>query len=219
MRRFFTGLFGAQREIEKKLAEYLRQTEEIAPDMQRAVEAYLDGDSDGFGQLFARINATEHRLDGLRRDIEEEIYGRRLLPDTRGDILGLLENLDKIPNRIQALTRELALQKIQVPERLHPSFNQLARRDVQIVQVLIRTVRAFLDRPDRVKDGAKEISDHEHEGDMVEQQALALTFDDASLELAHKLQLRRSIDELGSICDIAEDIGDRLVVAALKRLL
>jgi predicted phosphate transport protein (TIGR00153 family) len=141
------------------------------------------------------------------------------LPDTRGDILGLLENLDKIPNRIQTLTRELALQKIRVPKELHDSLKRLAEQDWKIVQVLTRTVRAFLERPEQVKEGARELSQREHESDIVEQHALALTFDDPDLELAHKIQLRGLIDELGSVCDIAEDVGDRLVIAALKRIL
>jgi predicted phosphate transport protein (TIGR00153 family) len=219
MRKYFIGLFGAQHEIEKKLADYLQQTEAMAVDMQRGVEAYLKQDLDGFSRLFDRINEAEHRLDTLRREIEEEIYRRRLLPDTRGDLLGLLESVDKIPNRIQALTRELVLQKIQVPQRLHSSLLRLADRDLKIVQVLTQTARAFLDKPEEVKEGAKELSYHEHEGDVVEQEALALTFDHPGLELAHKLQLHRLIDDLGSICDIAEDVGDRLVIAALKRLL
>jgi len=54
---------------------------------------------------------------------------------------------------------------------------------------------------------------------VIEQAAVALVFDDDNLELAHKLQLHRLIDDLGSICDIAEDVGDRIVIAALKRLL
>jgi uncharacterized protein Yka (UPF0111/DUF47 family) len=101
MRKYFIGLFGAQHEIEKKLADYLQQTEAMAVDMQRGVEAYLKQDLDGFSRLFDRINEAEHRLDTLRREIEEEIYRRRLLPDTRGDLLGLLESVDKIPNRIR----------------------------------------------------------------------------------------------------------------------
>lgn len=219
VRRFFTGLFGAQHEIQKKLGDYLDHVTVMAADLRAAIAAYLNRDGDGFEVLFARINETEHRLDTLRRNIEEEIYGRSLLPDTRGDILGLLEAIDKIPNRMQSVTREMTLQNIRVPDTLHPSLLALADRDALIVNVLVGTVRSFLDRPAEVKQGAKEISHHEHEGDAIEQEAMALTFNDAALSLAHQLQLHRLIEGLGSICDIAEDVGDRLVIAALKRIL
>jgi len=219
VRRFFTGLFGAQHEIQNKLDDYLERLGAMAADLPATIAAYLNKDADLFKRLFARINETEHQLDTLRRDIEEQIYGRSLLPDTRGDILGLLEAIDKIPNRMQSLTREMALQNIRVPDTLHPSLLALADRDALIVGVLISTVRSFLDRPADVKEGAKEISRHEHEGDVIEQEAVALTFGDETVTLAHQLQLHRLIEGLGSICDIAEDVGDRLIIAALKRIL
>ena len=109
MRKYFIGLFGPQHEIEKKLADYLQPTEEMALDMQRGVEAHPKQDLDGFSRLFERINEAEHRLDTLRRDVEDQIYRRRLSPETRGDLLGLPESVDKIPARIEALTGELAL--------------------------------------------------------------------------------------------------------------
>ena len=219
MKNYFRALFGAQRQIQAQLDDYLDNLNAIALDMRRAIGAYLNHDLGEFSRLFARINELEHHLDTLRRDIEADIYGRRLLPDTRGDILGLLENLDKIPNRMQTVTRELKLEKVQIPETLEQSLTKLADRGVEIVQVLVRTIRAFLNSPNDVKEGVKQLSDHEHEGVVIEQQAVALTFEDTSLELAHKMQLQRLIERLGSICDMAEDMGDRIMISSLKRLL
>ncbi|MFQ5850599.1 MAG: DUF47 domain-containing protein [Candidatus Binatia bacterium] len=219
LKKYLRGLFGTHRQIQADLDDYLDNMNAIALDMRKALGAYLNHDSAEFARLFAQINELENRLDRLRRNIEADIYGRRLLPDTRGDILGVLENLDKIPNRIQAITREIKLEKIQIPEMLRQSLTKLADRGVQIVQVLIRVTRTFMTSPRDVKEGVKELSDHEHEGDLTEQQAVALTFDDTSLELAHKMQLYRLIERLGSICDMAEDIGDRIMISSLKRLL
>jgi len=219
MINFLARWLVGRHEIEGLLAEYFTQVEQITLDMRSGIDSYLKNSREKFHESFERINATEHRLDMLRRDIEEIIYGRRLLPDTRGDVLGLLENMDKIPNRVQSLTREMILQKVEVPELLHVSMVKLAELGVQIVRVLIGTAQAFLDRPTDVKRGAEALSDHEHAGDVIEQEAVALLFTAPELELAHKLQLRRLIDDLGGICDIAEDVGDRLVIAALKRIL
>ncbi len=219
IKKYLKGVFGAQRQIQVELDEYLDSLHAITLDMRKAIEAYLNHDMGEFSRLFVQINELEHRLDRLRRDIEANIYGQRLLPDTRGDILGLLENLDKIPNRMQSTTREIKLQNPQIPERLNQSLIELADRGVQIVLVLIRVIRAFLVSPHDVKEGVKQLSDHEHEGDLIEEQAEALTFEDTSLELAHKMQLHRLIERLGSICDMAEDMGDRIMISSLKRLL
>jgi uncharacterized protein Yka (UPF0111/DUF47 family) len=111
------------------------------------------------------------------------------------------------------------LQRIRIPKSLHRSVAALADRGTQIVQVLIQTTHAFLNRPHEVRDGAKDLSHHEHEGDLIELQALKLIFDDQSLALAEQLQLYRFIERLGSICDMAEDRGDQIMIWALKRLL
>lgn len=219
IRQYFRNAWGIHRKIEMDLDEYLSNLNTIVLDMRQALGAYLDGNLNSFSRSFSQINELEHRLDTLRRDIETTMYEQRLLPDTRGDILGLLEQLDRIPNRIQSTTREINLQKIQIPAQLHLSLIELADRGVQIVQVLIGVVRSFLARPHDVKEGVKELSDHEHKGDLIEEQAVSLTFEHSGLDLAHKIQLQRLIERMGSICDMAEDVGDRLMVSSLKRVL
>ncbi|MFQ5846966.1 MAG: DUF47 domain-containing protein [Candidatus Methylomirabilales bacterium] len=217
---YLRGLFGApQRQIQIELDEYLEKLNLIAVDMREALRAYLSQDREEFLRLFGRINELENRLDTLRRDIEEQIYGQRLLPDTRDDILGLLENLDKIPNRMQSTTREITLQKMRIPEHLHAGLTELAGLGVQIVQVLIRVIHAFLHQPHDVRQVVRELSRHEHEGDAIEQDVLKLIFDDAGLGLAEKMQLYRFVERVGSICDLAEDLGDHIMISAIKRLL
>jgi len=87
MKNYLRGLFGAQRQIQVELDDYLDNLNAIALDMRGAIGAYLNHEMGEFLRLFEQINDVEHRLDTLRREIEAEIYGRRLLPDTRGDIL------------------------------------------------------------------------------------------------------------------------------------
>lgn len=220
LRNYLKGLFGiTQRQIEADLDEYLADLDAIALDMREAIRAYLAKEEGKFLGAFERINKMENRLDTLRRAIEEQIYGRRLLPDTRDDILALLEGLDKIPNRMQAITREMMLQRLRIPPNLHQSVIDLTERGTRIVQVLTQTSRAFLNTPHLVRQSVQQLSQLEHEGDLVEHQALKLIFGDSSLELAEKLQLNHFIDRLGSICDMAEDRGDEIMIWSLKRLL
>ncbi len=220
LRNFLKDLFGAkQRQIEADLDEYLANLDAIALDMREAIRAYLAKEEGEFLSAFERINKIENRLDTLRRAIEEHIYGHRLLPDTRDDILALLEGLDKIPNRMQAITREMLLQRLRIPPNLHQSVTDLTDRGTRIVQVLTQTSRAFLNKPHLVRQSVQQLSQLEHEGDLVEHQALKLIFGDGSLELAEKLQLNHFFDRLGSICDMAEDRGDEIMIWALKRLL
>jgi len=82
MKKYFFSLFGKQHEIQNKLLAYIEHTETMALDMEKAVRAYLSLDEPEFSKIRARIDEMEHRLDLLRREIEEEIYGRHLLRRT-----------------------------------------------------------------------------------------------------------------------------------------
>jgi len=216
---FFTGALGRAKQIQAKLDQYFDALRQIGCRQRAALISYLDQDEQSFADLLEAINALESRLDGIRRDIETEIYGRRLLPDTRDDVLGLLEGIDKIPNRIQSVTRNLQLQNVDIPNLLKGELRQLSDQIIEAIQILIKISYAFISRPAEVRDLASQLSRLEHEADLVEERALALVFDAPDLELAHKLQLQGLIDRVGSICDLAEDVGDRLMVASLKRVL
>ncbi len=216
---FFTRASGREKQIQVKLEQYLDTLGQIACRLREALVAYLDQDEQSFTDLFEAINALESRLDGIRRDVEMEIYGRRLLPDTRDDVLGLLENIDKIPDRIQSVTRNLHLQRVEIPSPLKGDLKQLSDHVVEAIQILIKTTYAFLNKPAEVRDLVSQLSRLEHEADLVEERAIALAFNAPDRELAHRIQLHGFIERVGSICDLAEDVGDRLMIASLKRVL
>ena len=104
MKVFFTGALGRAKQIQAKLDQYFDALRQIGCRQREALIGYLDQDEQSFADLLEAINALESRLDGIRRDVETEIYGRRLLPDTRDDVLGLLEvtaPADRLRDRIR----------------------------------------------------------------------------------------------------------------------
>ena len=219
MKVFSRGRLGREKQIQVKFDQYFDGLRQIVSRLREALVSYLDQDRQSFTDLLDAINALENRLDETRRDIEMEIYGRRLLPDTRDDVLGLLENIDKIPDRVQSVTRNLQLQNVEIPSLLKGDLRQLADHIVEAIQVLIKITYAFLNKPAEVRGLVSQLSRLEHEADLVEQRAVALAFDGPDRELAHKMQLQGLIERIGSICDLAEDVGDHLMIASLKRVL
>ncbi|MFQ6006128.1 MAG: DUF47 domain-containing protein [Woeseia sp.] len=219
MKLFSKGALGREKQIQEKFDLYLDGLGEIGNRLREAIASYLDQDERLFADRLEQIDAQEHQLDEIRRDIEMQIYGRRLLPDTRDDVLRLLERLDNIPDRIQSVARSLMLQRAEIPASVKSDLRQLTNRIVEAIRILIDVTCAFLDRPAEVRKLAGELSEIEHQADLVEHRAVALAFDAPDRELAHKLQLEGLIGRLGSVCDQAEDIGDRLVIASLKRVL
>ncbi|MFQ5635808.1 MAG: DUF47 family protein, partial [Gammaproteobacteria bacterium] len=114
MTLFSKGALGREKQIQEKFDQYLDGLGQISNRLSEAIAAYLDQDERLFADRLAQIDAQEHQLDDVRRDIEMQIYGRRLLPDTRDDVLRLLEKLDNIPDRIQSVARSLMLQRAEI---------------------------------------------------------------------------------------------------------
>ncbi len=219
MKVFSAGRLGRQKQIQVKFDQYLDGLRQIVSRLREALVSYLDQNGRPFTDLLDAINALENRLDGIRRDIEMEIYGSRLLPDTRDDVLGLLENIDKIPDRVQSVTRNLQLQNVEIPGLLNGDLRQLSDHIVEAIQILVKITYAFLNKPTEVENLVSQLSRLEHGADLVEQRAIALAFNAPDRELAHKMQLKGLIERIGSICDLAEDVGDYLMIASLKRVL
>ena len=56
-------------------------------------------------QLFddiKKVRKLEGRADDIRREVEVLLYSQSLFPESRGDLLGLLESTDKIANRCES---------------------------------------------------------------------------------------------------------------------
>jgi len=74
--------------------------------------------------LTNEISNLESECDMLRRRIERKIYQETLIPEHRGDVLGLLEHLDKIPGQLQGNAHRINTEKPEIYEELHDDFNK-----------------------------------------------------------------------------------------------
>ena len=63
---------------------------------KEGVSNYLHGNQDAFNNNIANMARLEADADNLRRDIENKLYAHSLMPEVRGDILRLLEEMDNI---------------------------------------------------------------------------------------------------------------------------
>ena len=68
------------------------------------LQKYFDQNFKDVQTVTDQISELESECDSLRRDVERRIYSETLIPEIRGDVLGMLENLDKIPGQIQGLS-------------------------------------------------------------------------------------------------------------------
>ena len=213
-------LFQKTKELNAKITEFLNNISESAIIFAKAVDDYLlNGDSDEFASLLNNMSSLEARNDQLRRNIETELYEHTLIPESRADVLELLEGMDKVVNMFEAQLYQFSIEKADIPESFSPLYLELVESTVNAVEALVRSVRAFFINTSEINDHIHKVMFFEKQGDMIGTKLKRMIFDDKKMELSHKIQLRMLCDDIDAIADLSEDIADQLSIYAIKRYL
>jgi predicted phosphate transport protein (TIGR00153 family) len=215
--KLFDLFLRKQKLIEEHVFNYLSQWKKCLEDFKNGMEVYL---SDGLGEKFdyyvQQVYMTEDRADELRRKVEWEMYSKALLPESRGDILGFLETMDKIPNKAESLLNQIKLQRLEFPKELNPNLERIVALSCETVQLVYDAAIKFIDRSGNIHELADEIDAKETECDHAEQNTIAKIFT-MDIDKADKILLKEFIIELGNLTDRAEDVSDRLTLLSVKR--
>lgn len=209
--------FKRTRQIQERIQNYLDGAADVIECYQRSLDYYFGrGITPHFQALVDEIHAKESQADDLRRNIEIELYKRSLLPELREDIFRLLEVVDQIPNHCEDILRQILTQSLDIPANLHGEIRELAQI-ANIMMNLIRDgVKEVLNGNRQVQDITSQIDQQESVGDRLQQSAIQKLFQ-MDLDLAEKLLYRSIINEIGSVCDLADDVGIALDILSVKR--
>ena len=210
-------LFYRTKELELKIDQFLDRLSESALVFRGAVDAYLDkGCSEEFSEKHHNVDRLEGDADNLRREIETQLYTQTLIPESRGDVLGLLENLDHIINLIESVLWSFDIERPDVPKNCSEGFRNLVSVSCDAVEAVVLASRAFFRNIEAVGDHNHKVMYFETEADKASTRLKRNIFQ-SDLELAHKIQLREFAEKIDDIADWSEDVADRLAIYVIKR--
>ncbi len=136
------GLFRRTRALETQIDEFLDKLSQAALLFRRAVQIYLaDGVTAEFEDKLAQVNKLESTADHLRRSIETQLYSETLIPESRGDVLGLLENLDSVLNFCEGGLWAFSIETPDIPAEFHSDYESLTEQVVNTVESLVMAWR------------------------------------------------------------------------------
>jgi predicted phosphate transport protein (TIGR00153 family) len=204
--------------LEVKIQHYLDNVTNSGILFREGIEDFLNGDMTQFGNKLSDIRRNEEAADDLRREIRYRLYRKMLIPESRGDVLGLLETTDNV---IDATKKVLGLFDVERPN-IRPFLKdlllKLARASAEALDNVVRADRAFFTNKESVEDYIHKVHFYEHEADQLEEEAKKQIFQSEDIpDLAEKMQLRNFVDLIASLSDEAEDVAERLSVYAIKR--
>ena len=210
------SLFKSSRIIETQIDDFLDTVAEGLLVYRTGVRAYLAGDTQDFEHAIVTIDKREADADKLSRGIEAHLYSHSLIPEHRGDVLGLLEHTDNIIDTAKASLYQFSVEQPDIPAQFDAGFLKLAEAGYEAVEAVIVSARAFFNDVSAVKDNLYKVHHFEKEADGISDRLKRAIFA-SDLELAHKIHLRYFAHNVERVSDRAEDVADRLAIYAIKR--
>ncbi len=206
-------------EIGKRIDDFLDNVSESGLLFKLGVDSYLKGNVESFEKKLEDITQTENQGDSLRRSLEEQLYMQTLIPESRGDVLELLENMDTLLDRFKGAMWRFEIEYPAIPVEMHNDFKELVSCVVDSVEAMVRSARAFFKDIAAVSDHMHKVSYWEKQSDKVSTRLQRNIFRNNELQLSHKLQLRDFVIHVDQIADQAEDVADKLSIYVIKRSL
>ena len=211
------SLFGRTRQLESKIDEFLDQITQSGLIFKRAMALYLDsGSSEEFSDFMTQEDKIETRADNLRREIETELYSQTLIPDFRGDVLRLLEDMDHLANIYEGNLFRFSIQRPDIPSRYNKGFADLIDTVVGCVDEVVLAGRAFFRDIESVRDRCSKVLFYESEADKTGTKLQRAIFS-SDLPLERKMHLRYFVEKIDDLANAAEDVADTLSIYTIKR--
>ena len=206
-------------DIEKQIDDFLDRVSESGLLFKHGIDDYLKGNMPAFEEKMTHIYDTEHQGDALRRLIEEQLYIQTLIPESRGDVLELLENMDALLDRFKGALYRFDIEQPEIYPEFHEDFRELVNCVVEAVEAMVRSAWSFFKEISAVADHMHKVSYWETESDKISTRLQRAIFKKNELELSQKIQLRDFVMHVDKIADRAEDVSDKLSIYVIKRSL
>ncbi len=158
----------------------------------------------------------ESRADDLREEINDLMYGKTLIPDSRGDIVILLQELDKIPHLYEIILYMIHTQKVRLPAFLLLDVNELVRISLECCDLIIRQVKAFFKKNSGLRAISNTIDTNESHCDHMERKIVTRLFE-SDLDSFQKILVRDLVAQIGMISDQTDRVSKYINILSMKR--
>jgi len=202
--------------IEMQIDDFLNFISEASILFKKGLENYLKDNITEFEKRLSAVSEHERKADELRLNIEKQLYMHTLIPESRGDVLAILENTDRVIDDTKEALQVFAIERPEIPEKFDALFIELADSSIEAVESLIQSVRAFFKDISSVNDHIYKVKFYEREADKIAMSLKNEIFK-ADIPLSHKMHLRFCAQQIEKISDSAEDMSERLAIYTIKR--
>lgn len=213
----FSFLFKKENLLDTLILQYLENLTRTQEHFVKAMDTCLDeGVCGQFSFLIDQTHKFESKADEIREEVNLLMYSRALIPESREDIMNLLEHMDVIPRIFELILHLIRTQKLKIPPFIEAETKDLIRISVESCELMIRQVELMLKNKEGIRALLATIDHNESHCDHIERSLMIKVFD-SDLETCAKLQLKELIIAMGEISDQADRVSKRVNIMTLKR--
>lgn len=210
-------LFRKQSQIESLIYSYLDSLRMTQTRFSEALGLCLEHNTDGtFTFLTEQTHKFESKADDIREEITTLMYGKALLPESRGDIMSLLEEVDVIPRVFERVLYMIKMQKLSIPDSIVPDIEKLVSVSLASFELTLKQIENLLKRHPQIRALVATIDYNESECDHIQRRIITWVFD-SDLDPFLKMQLKELISCIGEISDQADRVSKRVNIISMKR--
>jgi len=185
---------------------------------KEGVYNYLYNNPDKFADNLRTLSQLETEADILKRKTETILYTQSLMPQLRGDILRLMEELDAIINLAKASLYQFDVEIPFIPAELNADLVKLTELSAAAIESVIPATRIWFKNPEAVKEQLHRVYLYEKEADKLADSIKRRVFHDMpQMKLSEKFHLRYFTLHIETLSDAAQKVADTLSIMAIKR--
>ncbi len=209
-----------QKKVEEQLSLYRQSVSECYQGFLEAVMEYFrSNDRVQLAENYQKIHKLESRADDIRREISVMMYSKSIFPESRGDILGLLEAMDKVPNQTESTLEMILTHYIEIPKELQSMVGELLRISGLCVKALMEAAEKLFSDFVSANIAIGKVDQLESDADIIEMELIEKIFGSEKFGDVQKLLLRDVVVNIAGITDKAENAGDCIRIIAAKRMI
>ncbi len=211
------ALFGQSKAMEEMIDDFLDRISEGGMRFEQGISTFVDtGPSGRSDEKVEQMRELEREGNRLRRTIETHLHTEMLIPEFRGDVLSLLEDLNFLLGLTEDTFLAFTVERPLINEQFKGDFKLLVATAVKAVESAVLAGRAFFRNIAAVRDHLGKVSFYEEECDQISTR-LKLDIFESDLSLDLKMHLRYFVDKIDNLADEAEDVGEWLAIYSIKR--
>lgn len=210
------AIFKSTKMIEVQIDEFLDAISQGVIVFKQAIKSYLESEQEKLEENINSIKNLENKADNLRRGVENHLYTHSLIPENRGDVLGLLENLDNVIDTAKNTVNNFSIESPDIPMELIKEFIELSEQAAMAAESIVLAARAFFRDVKAVKEHLHKVYFYEKEADKTARRLKQHVFK-LPIDLSRKIHLTTFVQHVDFLADRAEAVADRLSIYAIKR--